>query len=339
MSKQIIANLQDHFNLNLAVSSAQSNFFVDRANQCLAPVRYLFRGREVTVLNENELMEQQSFSYPLPRYRESRRDYKKIALAIALLIPGLICGIVLKLIAFCAKSTHQDLATTRKLLQPFVPPKFNETSSKDLEAFERTLFNEYRDLKEQVFERGKEIWKDDAFIQKFSVCIENSYIQMLLYYEQLKERHHNDPDKMTTAMVLRFIQANSRCNLTAEQAQALHEKDPTNYCSMYFHGSITDMYHFARSCSYFENSKEVEKGQPAQRMKLNSKLSREDQAPYFTTGTPQYRWRMLYNDFCQMIDRHGLREHLGRKDQRFLHWSVPDLGFVEYYSAPDTTPL
>ncbi|MFI5344707.1 MAG: hypothetical protein ACHQUC_10880, partial [Chlamydiales bacterium] len=303
------------------------------------PVRYLYRGREVTVLNESELMEKQSFAYPLPRYKESRRDYKKIALAIVLLVPGLICGIVLKLIAFCAQSTHKDLATARKLLQPFVPPEFKKSDSIDLETFGRDSRIQYKGLKDQVKKIGKEIWKDAEFIQEFSVCMENGYKEMILYYQQLKERHHNDPDKMTTAMVLRFIQAAPRCNLTAEQAEALNKEDPTNYCSKYFFDSITDMYHLARGCCYCEDAKVVEKGkQPESVKRYTQQLSHEDQAPYFTTGTPQYRWRMLYNDFCEMIDRHGLREHLGYKDQRFLHWSVPDTNFVEFYSSPDTTP-
>lgn len=335
---------------NVAVSSKESNFFVHQANAGFAPLRYLFRGRTVEVIDEKIIKEYQSFSenkneryssivwsrHNLNDWMLTAKKVLPVALALILLIPGLIWGVGNKLIAYCFESTRRDLAIANKLLsQPFVPPAIDLNIAPGLDVADGQAWMKFALMTRKL--TSKEIWKDPAFIQEVSEFMEEAYNVMVIYFNQLETRHNGNRDEMAQVMVR---QPQSYLGVSGDKLPECIKRDTTDYCHRYFQGSLTDIYHLARGCQYLVDNPCVE----GEMMMRCWSLDTEDQTPYFTTGTPQYRWRMLYNDFCQMLDRYGLREKLNGSDntrgldQRFGNWAKPDTHFVESYGAPDMRP-
>lgn len=54
---------------------------------------------------------------------------------------------------------------------------------------------------------------------------------------------------------------------------------------------------------------------------------------FYKEGTIQYKWRLLYNAFCDRWRMHASEESLMMRDQRFCHWSRKD-EILEDYQRP-----
>jgi hypothetical protein len=305
---------------NTAISSEDSPSFEHLANTCFTPVRYLFRGRTIEILDKKIVQERISF----PQYDKT---WIKTASAVAFLVPGILLGLVAKFLSYAFSSARSNFQITREFdLQPFTPPTLSDAEMQtSLEDSYRKLSPLYLAIIKKM--GSKDIWKDDAFIKDVTVFMEESYKTMLIYFSQLSARHHGNPKKMAEVM----IRQNFR---SAEE----RKEDLTVYSYPYFYESLTDMYHIARSCPGLMPSP-WEEGE--QTFDFPSPLTEENQKPYFNPQNVQYRWRQLYNRFCQMLDDHQLRGYLNDRrsgDSRFVNWANPDVGYVEYFGFPGTKP-
>ncbi len=152
-------------------------------------------------------------------------------------------------------------------------------------------------------------WKDAAVRTEFGQILEEAYKEMNLVFQHAAKAAGNDPAKMAKLMSAQYIYTN---------------RGPENYCRAFFYGSIGGMYYAVRTSLWFEKNENdfrwVFDGR-----EIDRSLSSKNTKPFFTPGTPEYRWRRLYNDACGFIDRYpGLREALQTEDDRFLKCAIPD---------------
>lgn len=156
---------------------------------------------------------------------------------------------------------------------------------------------------------SREVWSNTDFIEKVSQFFDAASDEIDLIYTLLETKYPNDPDAMATALI-----------------QQIERKDDENvYSFPYFYDSVTEMYHLARSCSYIESD-----------YYQVPDLEDAEQAPYFDPSDQKFRWREIYNDFCNRF--HELDQKSKVRDGRFANWSVPDTAFVNRYGFPDTRP-
>lgn len=291
---------------NTAIISNQSSHLGNLANLCFAPLRYLFHGRTVEVWNKIVIHEEESIR---------RGHWTKTAAAIMLLVPALLLGTMARLLDYALfQTTRANFAALEEFDQnPF--PLDGEIS---LDVSHARLDKMATAIKNQM--HSQRVWKDPDFISQVTSFMEAAYQEMEMFFEEIEERCDGDSAKMAKAMA----------------QQSLHENDLNSmYFPFYFYSSLTEMYHFARSCAYLEDSP---LGGGRKRIQFPS-LTDEDQAPYFISGTPQYHWRELYNNFCNKLKEiEGLWDQLKREDQRFINWAQPDEELVEEYGFPDTRP-
>lgn len=291
--------------LNTAIISNQSSQLGNLANICLAPFRYLFHGRTVEIWNKIVIHESDSV----------QKHWTKTAAAIVLLVPGLLMGIMARFLDhFFFQTTRADFAVLEKFDQNPFPVEegiFLDVSHARLDKMATVI-------KDQMC--SKSMWKNRDFISQVTSFMEAAYQEIEMFFEEIEERYEGDPARMARAMA----------------QEGPNDKDPYSlYFPFYFYGSLTEMYHYARSCAYLEDSLFG-----GGRKKINfPSLIDEDQDPYFTSGTPQFHWRQLYNDFCDKLNEiDGLCDHLKKEDERFINWAQPDKGPVKEYGFPDTRP-
>jgi hypothetical protein len=156
---------------------------------------------------------------------------------------------------------------------------------------------------------SKDVWSSPPFIEKVSQFLAAALEEIDLIYSTLEKNHNNDADIMAKALI----------------QQVESDLDDVVYSFPYFYDSLTEMYHLARSCAYIESN----------HYRFPS-LEKEDQDPFFNPDNEKSRWREIYNNFCNKLDEHNLRNKL--RDGRFANWSVSDTGFVKTYGFPDTRP-
>lgn len=258
------------------------------ADQCFAPIRYLFGGRTVEMWDHTVIEDRQSFT---------EQEWKKTAVAIALLVPGLLFGMMAKLVAYLLYPSAWRKET---VLLHFDHNPYSLDGAISLEVSHARLEKMSDAIKNKM--ASKEAWSNPAFIEEVSTFMEAGFEEIELFYSQLEERHGGDRDKMADEI-----------------------KNTSIYTFNYFYDSLTEMYHLARSYTTIAGN-----------AYHFSSLTDEDQEPFFDESTPQYRWRELYNSFCQKLDDYDLRARL--KNGRFVNWSIPDDCFVDEYGFPDTRP-
>ena len=286
---------------NTEIISEQSSMLERAADRCLAPLRYLLGGRTVEMWDHTVIEDRQSFT---------EQGWKKTAAAIVLLIPGFLFGMMAKLVAYILYPSAWRKDT---ILLHFDQDPFPLDGAISLEVSHARLVKKSDAIKNKMV--SKETWSKPEFIEEVSAFMEAAFAEIELFYALLEERHGGDRDKMAKAMI--------RQSLSYPDDGEIN--DTTIYAFNYFYDSLTEMYHLARSYSSIAGN-----------AYHFSSLTDEDQEPFFDENTPQYRWRELYNSFCQKLDDYGLRTHL--KDSRFENWSVLDDCFVDDYGFPDTRP-
>lgn len=296
---------------NTAIISNQSSWLGSAANAFLSPSRYLFHGRTVEVWNQIVV---QADHEPQPR------NWVKTAAAILFLVPGILLGMVAKLLDYALfDSTRADCVAVETFDQN--PCSLQENISLNLSH--ARLDKMATSLKDRM--TSKEVWTNPAFIAEVSSFMEAAYQEIEMFYEHLEERYDKDSSQIARAMA-----QDQLCDVDGKE-----DKTGQFYFYFYFYNSLTEIYHLARSCTYLENHA-IQKGAKIVHF---SSLTDEDQVPYFTPDTPQYHWRMLYNQFCNKLDEiDGLREKLTKEDARFINWSKPDDEIVNEYLFPHTRP-
>ncbi|CUI17450.1 hypothetical protein PNK_1844 [Candidatus Protochlamydia naegleriophila] len=158
-------------------------------------------------------------------------------------------------------------------------------------------------------ERG---WDNPILITKFSALMEQAREEIDLIFHQVDELTEDHPEKAAT------------------MARMLADQGTTyNFCYKYFRCSLTQFYHLARGRVHIQNN----------RYRLPQTVTEEAKASFYTPGTPQYRWREIYNQFCAKLDHYQMKEAMRRKDGRFVNWAEPDLvPTAPFLPFPDTTP-
>ncbi len=155
-------------------------------------------------------------------------------------------------------------------------------------------------------------WDNPLIIAKFSALMEKAKEEIDLIFHQVDELTENHPQK------------------AAKMARLLADQDPSyNFCHHYFRQSITQFYHLARGRVHIQNN----------RYRLPQFITEEAKASFYTAGTPQYRWRELYNQFCAKLNDYQMKEAMSREDGRFVNWAEPDLeSTAPFLAFPDTIP-
>ncbi len=307
--------------LNIEVINRNnSSFLRNMENTCLKPVRYLFgdRGRTIEIINNEIVKDAPSFE---------RRTYLGTALAIAALIPGIILGLLAKALNSLRVSDANDRALVRRFLQaeillPVAPANIT------LAQYHADFCLKMNALYNQI-KADERIWQDANFIHECSLAMEDGYTYMDLYFRQLAKECNGDAKLIVEQMILQ------------PQNRMVPGQD---YCHTFF--LFTTLYHHARGCSTQMDREKWEGAMgigadEAMPVREKDQLDEVDQEPYFNPTKPQYRWRQLYNAFCKLVDKNGVRRLLEQPrvgDQRFSNWSRPDMHEVPAYYAPDTKP-
>lgn len=155
-------------------------------------------------------------------------------------------------------------------------------------------------------------WDNPTIIAKFSALMERAKEEIDLIFHQADELTDNAPQKAATM-----------ARLLADQGTTY------NFCHKYFRCSVTQFYHLARGRVHINKN----------RYQRPEFITEEVKAPFYTAGTPQYRWREIYNQFCTKLDFYQMKEAMRRKDERFVNWAVPDLvPTAPFLPFPDTIP-
>lgn len=285
-------------------------------NYALKPVRYLFDGRTIEILNDEIVKDSPSFD---------KKSYLGIAFAIAVLIPGLILGVLAKALNIFDKQYAKD----KDLTKNFFAKKVDLPTTPENQTFaEYYLDFCHRSAVMNQVQEDEVIWKDKQFIDEFSQLMEDGYRCMKLYFQELYQKHGSDVHSMMKDMI---VQPQNR------------DVAGQDYSYTFF--VFTTLYHQARGCAVRldrQKWKDVMGICDDEMMPLQPKasLTEEDQEPYFNPTKPQYRWRQLYNAFCDFLDKNGLRSQLEgvEGDDRFSKWSRPDLNKVSCYDYPGPQP-
>lgn len=160
--------------------------------------------------------------------------------------------------------------------------------------------------------KNEEAWDNPLTIAKFSALMEKAKEEIDLIFHQVDELTEDHPQK---AIIM--------AKLLADQSS------DHNFCHKYFRRSITQFYHLARGRVYIQNN----------RYRYPPLITEEAKASFYTAGTPQYRWRELYNQFCAKLDDYQMKEAMRRKDGRFVNWAEADLEpTTPFLPFPDTIP-
>ena len=88
--------------------------------------------------------------------------------------------------------------------------------------------------------------------------------------------------------------------------------DGPRYIHCFFRQSFVNVYHLARGLNALIS-----------RFYFVPEISREDETPYFSFGTPQFHWRQMYNTLRVCMERFGLNELY----EGYEEWTKPDLMF------------
>lgn len=288
--------------LNTSIISNQASYLGNFANECLAPHRYLFHGRKVEFWNHIIIQEDKPLNH----------HWIQTAIAIVLYVPGMLIGIVARIMdVHVFSSTRADFT----VLEKFDQHPHSLVGNISLEVSHARLNKSAFAIKNRM--TTKDIWKDPDFISKVDDFMEAAYQEMNLFFQELEDRYEKDPAKMAHAM-----------------AQGAAENE-SMYLTFYFYSSLTDMYHLARSHAHLEhhglsNNKRIVR---------HSALDDTDQLLYYTLTTPQFHWRQLYNDFCDKLHQtEGLFDHLAKEDERFINWAEPDLENFDQEKIPKNHP-
>jgi hypothetical protein len=259
------------------------------ANICFTPIRHFFGGRHVHVIDNKVVAE---FPFPIPT-RAPQKDYRKTALMVALFIPGLIVGTVARVITLLSAGVRLACMHVTK---PYIWLKPDQTTRETVQqrlAKTETLFLELQGHLQQV----ENVWSKEFFLGKLDTFFNYSFqtIEHLLAH------------------------AEGETENPVELANLLRSVNVDSYGHSLWFNSFVRMYHAARSHLTIDADWHFTTNDGA-------RFGSIEQTPYFTPHTREYRWREMFNKFCQRLETLGIHQQLN-KDLRFKPWVQPDLAF------------
>lgn len=148
---------------------------------------------------------------------------------------------------------------------------------------------------------------------------------MVLYLEDIKKLGKNQVKQMAHEMAMQ-----------PQLANATNCKGQGAYCHPFFQGNIIDLYHKARDLYYLKKIGLDDYGN-SEYAWFSTTKTKSDIEPFFTKGSPQNEWRLLYNKTCDLFDK-TLRNALKKKDKRFINWSIKDTKKNIAFLSTDTKP-
>ncbi|MBS0616107.1 MAG: hypothetical protein JSR58_06110 [Verrucomicrobia bacterium] len=289
------------------------------AETFLQPYRYLFNGKSYEILDGQIIQEELSFP---------EKNYMRTAAAVVAFIPTFFAGVLLRFV----ENLFNINPESRALLEQFYARKVEfpqAPNDRELNDFYDEVAGLYNNVFRRI-EQTPDIWNNEQIINDFSQAMEKGYQFMDLYFKKLAQECEKNPNEMKRRMI--------------EQSQNFppDKQNQQEYARIFFMFPL--YYKMARGWSYkyytpgiFLNA-EAARNYVVDPSKLEIRcareLTQEQNRPYFNPTKPQYRWRELYNAFCDKLDAYGLRE---ARDTRFDNYSRHDTKKVTSVWL-DTTP-
>lgn len=285
---------------------------------CFRPVHYFCAGKTRVLAGYHFEKSEESYSYPITR----RSCAASIKMAI-LIVPGLIVGIIAAVVSVVhcffsrqyygfksalTKEVEESLHVKEDSLNPFPVPAYELTPDFSLNKSHDILHKKWVSFISKLTSANS--WKQTAMRKEFGELIDEAYKEMDLMLQHAANAANNDPKKMAELMIDQKVWGN---------------KTGENYCLAFFYGSIGDMYSLIREGKYYKVNKSGGLEEVYDVKHLLASLKWNNTKPFFTPGTPEYRWRRLYNAACDLINKYpGLREALQEADKRFVKCAQPD---------------
>ena len=298
-----------------------TSFTFRLAQVALAPYRYLFDGKTIVI---DQVQAQKEVIHVHPNFPE--KSMFKTALAVMALVPGLIVGVLLRFASILLGGDRESIALVEQFYQRKIElPQAPEGATLAQYRQEIAPFND-----EVMGRIGEDpaIWQDPQFVRDFTTALENAYRFTEVYFRQLGQECENNPRQMVDRMIF-------------QPQQGLGDRQ--DFCHTFFY--FPTLYQRARGHAALISSTLREQygigEEERMPLKANPRLTEEQQRPFFDPRTPQYRWRMMQNAFCDKLDQLNLRPLLEADrggDGRFSNWARHDRKMVTNYSIPDTTP-
>lgn len=299
----------------------------------LLPTRYLFNGHTIKIIHVSSsdvIWDAPSFNEkPWNALNKKEKAIRciKVAVAIALLIPSFITGSALKLFN-CKIDQWYDI--DHQLGYNYLENRaiyiLTTNVTRTFSDYQNELNEKFNLIWKQI--EDETIWSKPEFINQVSDAMDVGHRYMIAYFQDLTNEVGTDAKLKAQRMII--------------QPQMQKEPGKQDFSHSFF--LLSRLYHMARGVAA-PLSHEYGPAigiEPDERMPIHpkSKLTLEDQEPYFNPTKPQFQWRRIYNNFCAMVDKDHLRTYLeGRDgDDRYSKWSKPDLNLVEDYPYPGTLP-
>jgi hypothetical protein len=284
---------------------------------CFRPLHYFFEGKTRTWTGG-------CFRETQDSYPAAQKTWPTSLKMVVLIVPALIVGTIAAVVAMVEWYFSGTLPSLRSALteeaevapvytkadaaDPFVAPTYelraDFSPNKSHEALHGRWFAFISKL------TSADSWKDPAIRSEFGEILEEAYKEMNLIFQHAAKAAGNDPARMAELMIAQHVYS---------------DRDGENYCRAFFYGSIGPIFNAVRTRKYFEKADGGGLSQVRNWDHHRDALSWKNAKAFFTSGTPEYRWRRLYNDACALMDRYpGLREALKKGDDRFLKCAIPD---------------
>lgn len=254
------------------------------ADLALTPVRYFLNDKPVlTISYRNARPTEISSILEIP---SGRRSFAKTILSIASFVPALILGVIGKAIALTNSTVRNDISNTSsyfnlhtqiKASNQVLAPKIKELMS-DTHKFYKYLLDNMA--------KGEGIWDEEATLTQFEAVFQKTSLFMDTLFDELAVCAKHDAKKMA--------------ELLSYQPHS-YKSEPL-FCFGFFTSSIWGLYEDARNCRHYIDPKTVSWSRSGRIPFIGSELTAKNETPYFTEGSRQHAWRILYNKHASKLD-------------------------------------
>ena len=162
------------FDITTEIISINNNKLTQFSSVCLRPIRYLFHGKTITLFEGKVI--HSDISYP-------ERNWKRTALAISFLIPGLILGLISKFLEGFSSTLWKE----KTISSAFILANSHIKASKNmpLNISFHIIFQKYESIKKRM--TSEKIWNDHHFISLVTDFMNDAEIVMDQLYSELEK--------------------------------------------------------------------------------------------------------------------------------------------------------
>lgn len=342
---------------NTDVSYKGKSCLESAADDCLQPVRYLFNGKSVSIVDSKVV----SIDRGLAEIK-----FRLVVICIIVLVPFFFIGTLLKLAATLSPTVRKyrqiaaealeknptasktdavssktlssktsaapdneyqkKLETEAKKMQaeldetdPFTPPQYELKPETSL----KVMFDQLGDSRFELQKKltSKEAWKDPAIVKEYGALIEKAHECADLLLQRV---HQLAKTKMESEKVLKNDGKDDK-RIGYVMAYML-DYNRGEFLNRYFEGLL--MAYRLGACSMYHDDKNSRI--------ISDKTQTPHREAFFQKGTVQYKCRRLYNSFWDQLEKYELVGALDKVDKRLLKWAQKDLGI--FSSDPDMQP-